>query len=44
VEAARNHRQPNEAQILRDYADFLRIPNVASDPVDIRQSAQHIQQ
>ena len=44
VEAARSHRQVHEAQILRDYADFLRIPNVASDSVNIRRNARHIQQ
>ncbi|NBB75323.1 MAG: M20/M25/M40 family metallo-hydrolase [Bacteroidetes bacterium] len=44
VEAARSHRQAHEAQILRDYADFLRIPNVASDSVNIRRNARHIQQ
>ena len=43
VEAARTHRQAHEAQILRDYADFLRIPNVASDSVNIRRNARHIQ-
>ncbi len=44
VEAARSHRQVHEAQILRDYADFLRIPNVASDSVNIRRNARHIQE
>jgi acetylornithine deacetylase/succinyl-diaminopimelate desuccinylase-like protein len=44
VEAARNHRQAHEAQILRDYAEFLRIPNVASDSVNIQRNARHIQE
>jgi acetylornithine deacetylase/succinyl-diaminopimelate desuccinylase-like protein len=44
VDAARTYRQAHEAQILRDYAAFLQIPNVASDSVNIRRNARHIQE
>lgn len=44
VEAAREHRQAHEAEILDAFAEFLRIPNVADDAVNIRRNARHIQQ
>lgn len=44
VEDARAYRAAHEAQILQDYADFLRLPNVSSDSADIRANAEHIQQ
>lgn len=40
VEAARAHREAHEAEILRDYAELLRIPNVASDTENIRRNAR----
>lgn len=42
VQAARQYRQAHEAEILRDYADLLRIPNVASDTENIRKNAEAI--
>jgi len=40
--AVREYRQANEAQIVRDYAKLLAIPNVASDTTDIRENAAFI--
>ncbi|MFP3939225.1 MAG: M20/M25/M40 family metallo-hydrolase [Thermoanaerobaculia bacterium] len=42
VAAARAHRQAHEAEILRDYAELLKIPNVASDTESIRRNAEVI--
>ncbi len=38
----REYRRANEHQILRDYFDFLSIPNVASDIQNIRRNAARI--
>ncbi len=35
-------RRAHEAEILRDFAALLRLPNVASDSVGIRRNADHI--
>ena len=44
VADARAYRVAHEAQILRDYAEFLRLPNVSSDSAAIRANAEYIQQ
>ena len=36
------YRQAHEAEILRDFAELLSIPNVASDTENIRRNAEHI--
>lgn len=36
------YRKANEAAILQDFAELLRLPNVASDTVNIRRNADHI--
>ena len=41
VRAVRSYREDHAASILRDYADFLEIPNVASDTANVRRSADH---
>ena len=38
----REYRRANERTILRDYVDFLSLPNVASDIQNIRKNAAHI--
>jgi acetylornithine deacetylase/succinyl-diaminopimelate desuccinylase-like protein len=38
----REYRQMNEAQIVRDYAKLLALPNVASDTANIRSNASYI--
>ena len=38
----RAYRQANEAKIVREYADLLAIPNLASDSANIRNNAAHI--
>lgn len=38
----REYRQKNEAQIVRDYAKLLSLPNVASDTANIRANAAFI--
>lgn len=38
----REYRQMNEAQIVRDYAKLLALPNVASDTANIRTNASYI--
>ncbi len=43
VEAARRFREAHGAAILADFAELLRIPNVASDLVNIRRNAEAIQ-
>jgi len=40
VEAAREFRQANEAEILAGYAEFLRLPNVAADLENIERNAE----
>jgi acetylornithine deacetylase/succinyl-diaminopimelate desuccinylase-like protein len=40
--AVREYRQANEAQIVRDYAKLLAIPNIASDTENIRRNAGFI--
>ena len=37
--AARRHRETHEAEIAREFATLLAIPNVASDSVNIRRNA-----
>ena len=37
--AARSWREANESKILREFADLLAIPNIASDSVNIRRNA-----
>ncbi len=39
---ARAHREAHEAQILRDFAELLAIPNVASDTLNIQRNAEYI--
>jgi acetylornithine deacetylase/succinyl-diaminopimelate desuccinylase-like protein len=41
-EKVRHFRQVNEYQILRDYVDFLSLPNVASDIQNINRNAARI--
>jgi acetylornithine deacetylase/succinyl-diaminopimelate desuccinylase-like protein len=40
--AARSHREANEPRILREFAELLSIPNVASNRADIRRNADHL--
>ena len=42
VAVAREHRQTHAAQILREFAQLLAIPNVASDHENIRRTAAFI--
>ncbi len=42
AEVARAFREANGPLILREYAEFLSIPNVASDSVGIWRNAEHI--
>ena len=42
AEVARVHRLGNEQRIVDDFAELLRMPNVASDEVNIRRNANHI--
>jgi len=42
TEAVRSYRKANEHKILRELADFLAIPNVASDLFNIRKNAESI--
>ena len=42
VEVARAHREANEAQIVRDYAEFLTYPNRARDLEDVTRVASYI--
>jgi acetylornithine deacetylase/succinyl-diaminopimelate desuccinylase-like protein len=39
VEIASDYRQEHGAQILGDYAELLRVPNVATDSVNLRRNA-----
>lgn len=42
AEAARTFRDANGPRILREYAEFLSLPNVASDSVGIWRNAEYI--
>lgn len=42
ADAARAYRAQNEERIVREFAEFLRIPNVSSDRENIRRNAIHI--
>lgn len=42
ADAARRYREANEAKIVREYAQLLSIPNVASDKANIRRNAEFI--
>ncbi|MDX1675748.1 MAG: M20/M25/M40 family metallo-hydrolase [Longimicrobiales bacterium] len=42
VEVAREYRSAHGAEILADYAELLRLPNVASDSADIWRLARHL--
>ncbi|MDZ7716644.1 MAG: M20/M25/M40 family metallo-hydrolase [Balneolaceae bacterium] len=42
VEAVREFRQQNEHQILSNYMEFLRLPNVASDLPNIQLNANYL--
>src|SRR5262249_52406904 len=41
--AVREYRQQHEAEIVRDYARLLALPNVASDTSGIRSNAESLQ-
>ncbi|HYN79976.1 MAG TPA: M20/M25/M40 family metallo-hydrolase [Gemmatimonadaceae bacterium] len=40
--AARSYRAANESAILHEFSDFLAIPNLASDAVNIRRNANYL--
>lgn len=42
VQAVNEYREANEARILLDYRELLRIPNVASDIPNIRRNANYL--
>ena len=42
VETARTYRQAHEVQILQQFADLLRLPNVARDTTNIRRNADYL--
>jgi acetylornithine deacetylase/succinyl-diaminopimelate desuccinylase-like protein len=42
ADAARAHVRAHEPRILREFAELLALPNVASDTVNIRRNAEHI--
>ena len=42
VRRVRSWRQAHEVQIVRELADLLALPNLASDAVNIRRNAEHI--
>jgi acetylornithine deacetylase/succinyl-diaminopimelate desuccinylase-like protein len=42
--AVRAHQQAHDVEIVRDLAEFLAIPNLARDSVNIRRNARHIVQ
>jgi acetylornithine deacetylase/succinyl-diaminopimelate desuccinylase-like protein len=44
IAAARQYRRAHAAQILREYADLLAIPNLASDAPNIRRNAERIRE
>src|SRR5919108_2371087 len=39
-----SHRERNEATIIRELADFVAIPNLASDKPNIGRNAEHLVQ
>src|SRR5205807_1116373 len=43
VKAVRQYRQENEDRIIRELREFLAIPNVASDTVNIQKNAERLQ-
>jgi len=43
VKAVRQYRQENEDRIMRELREFLAIPNVASDTVNIQKNAERLQ-
>src|SRR4051794_29550903 len=42
--AVQAYRQAHDVEIVRELADLLAIPNLASDSVNIRRNARHIVQ
>ncbi len=42
VETARSYRQAHEVEILRDFVELLRIPNVATDIENIQRNAEYV--
>src|SRR6516165_2462243 len=42
VEAVREYRMENENRIVRELSEFLAIPNIASDTVNIQKNASHL--
>jgi acetylornithine deacetylase/succinyl-diaminopimelate desuccinylase-like protein len=40
--AARTYREQHEGAIVRDFADLLAIPNLATDSANIRRNADHL--
>src|SRR5262245_42569625 len=41
-EAVKTHLAANQVAVLREFAELLAIPNVASDAPNIRRNAEHI--
>ena len=44
AEAVRSYRVANEDRIVREFAEFLAIPNVASDTENIQKNAGHLRE
>jgi len=44
VQEVRNYRQANEDRIVRELREFLAIPNVASDTLNIQKNADHLKE
>src|SRR5690242_1437088 len=42
VQEVRGYRQANEDRIVRELREFLSIPNVASDTLNIQRNADHL--
>ena len=42
LEEIRKYRTENEIDILREFSQFLSIPNPASDRINIQKNADHI--
>lgn len=42
LKVIKSYRQANEHTILKEYVEFLSIPNVSSDKVNVRKNAEHI--
>jgi acetylornithine deacetylase/succinyl-diaminopimelate desuccinylase-like protein len=42
IETARSYRQAHEVEILRDFVELLRIPNVATDSENIQLNAKYV--